>query len=46
MAPICIALDKEIKIPGFGDTVSTKDLSLATRQLATLRNDAREFFSV
>ena len=29
-------LDKEISIPGFGDKVSTKDLSLWTRQLATM----------
>ena len=29
-------LEKEISIPGFGDKVSTKDLSLATRQLATM----------
>ena len=29
-------LEKEISIPGFGETVSTKDLSLATRQLATM----------
>ena len=29
-------LDKEISIPGFGDKVTTKDLSLATRQLATM----------
>jgi len=29
-------LDKEIAIPGFGDKVSTKDISLATRQLATM----------
>ena len=29
-------LDKEISIPGFGEKVSTKDLSLATRQLATM----------
>src|SRR5258705_4488565 len=28
--------DKEISIPGFGDKVTTKDLSLATRQLATM----------
>lgn len=29
-------LEKEISIPGFGDKVTTKDLSLATRQLATM----------
>lgn len=29
-------LDKEISIPGFGPTVSTKELSVATRQLATM----------
>lgn len=29
-------LDKEIAIPGFGERVSTKDVSLATRQLATM----------
>lgn len=29
-------LDKEISIPGFGDKVTTKDISLATRQLATM----------
>ena len=29
-------LGKEISIPGFGDKVTTKDLSLATRQLATM----------
>ena len=29
-------LEKEISIPGFGDRVTTKDLSLATRQLATM----------
>jgi type IV pilus assembly protein PilC len=29
-------LDKEISIPGFGEKVSTKDVSLATRQLATM----------
>ncbi|MGE5216502.1 MAG: type II secretion system F family protein [Chloroflexota bacterium] len=29
-------LEKEITIPGFGDKVTTKDLSLATRQLATM----------
>ena len=28
--------DKEINIPGFGPTVSTKELSVATRQLATM----------
>jgi type IV pilus assembly protein PilC len=28
--------DKEISIPGFGPTVSTKELSVATRQLATM----------
>jgi type IV pilus assembly protein PilC len=29
-------LEKEISIPGFGEKVSTKDISLATRQLATM----------
>ena len=29
-------LEKEIAIPGFGEKVSTKDISLATRQLATM----------
>lgn len=29
-------LDKELNIPGFGPTVSTKELSVATRQLATM----------
>jgi type IV pilus assembly protein PilC len=29
-------LEKEISIPGFGDKVTTKDVSLATRQLATM----------
>lgn len=29
-------LEKEISIPGFGDKVTTKDLSVATRQLATM----------
>jgi type IV pilus assembly protein PilC len=29
-------LAREISIPGFGDKVTTKDLSLATRQLATM----------
>jgi type IV pilus assembly protein PilC len=29
-------LEKEISIPGFGAKVTTKDLSLATRQLATM----------
>src|ERR671924_947614 len=29
-------LDREISIPGFGDKVTTKDISLATRQLATM----------
>jgi type IV pilus assembly protein PilC len=29
-------LEKEISIPGFGDKVTTKDISLATRQLATM----------
>jgi type IV pilus assembly protein PilC len=29
-------LSKEISIPGFGDSVSTKDVSLFTRQLATM----------
>jgi type IV pilus assembly protein PilC len=29
-------LEKEISIPGFGEKVTTKDLSLATRQLATM----------
>jgi len=29
-------LDKELSIPGFGPTVSTKELSVATRQLATM----------
>ncbi|MGH7798469.1 MAG: type II secretion system F family protein [Candidatus Binatia bacterium] len=29
-------LEKEISIPGFGDKVSTRDVSLATRQLATM----------
>ncbi len=29
-------LDKELTIPGFGPTVSTKELSVATRQLATM----------
>jgi type IV pilus assembly protein PilC len=29
-------LEREISIPGFGDKVTTKDLSLATRQLATM----------
>ncbi len=29
-------LDKEISIPGFGDSVKTKDVSLLTRQLATM----------
>src|SRR5688500_2352786 len=29
-------LEKEFSIPGFGDKVTTKDLSLATRQLATM----------
>ena len=28
--------DKEIRIPGFGPTVSTKELSVATRQLSTM----------
>src|SRR6266576_3543969 len=28
--------EKEISIPGFGDKVTTKDLSLATRQLSTM----------
>ena len=28
--------DKEISIPGFGDSVKTKDVSLLTRQLATM----------
>jgi len=28
--------DKEISIPGFGDKVTTKDISVATRQLATM----------
>jgi type IV pilus assembly protein PilC len=28
--------DKEIAIPGFGDKVTTKDISVATRQLATM----------
>src|SRR6266550_890067 len=28
--------EKEISIPGFGEKVTTKDLSLATRQLATM----------
>jgi len=29
-------LEKEIAIPGFGEKVTTKDISLATRQLATM----------
>lgn len=29
-------LEKELTIPGFGEKVTTKDLSLATRQLATM----------
>lgn len=29
-------LEKELSIPGFGPTVSTKELSVATRQLATM----------
>ena len=29
-------LEREISIPGFGDKVTTKDVSLATRQLATM----------
>src|SRR4030095_8344451 len=29
-------LEKEISIPGFGDKVTSKDISLATRQLATM----------
>lgn len=29
-------LEKEISIPGFGDKVTTKDISVATRQLATM----------
>src|SRR6185503_16729501 len=29
-------LEKEFSIPGFGEKVTTKDLSLATRQLATM----------
>lgn len=29
-------LEREISIPGFGEKVTTKDLSLATRQLATM----------
>jgi len=29
-------LDKELSIPGFGPTVSTKELAVATRQLATM----------
>lgn len=29
-------LEKEISIPGFGEKVTTKDVSLATRQLATM----------
>jgi type IV pilus assembly protein PilC len=29
-------LEKEISIPGFGDKVTTRDISLATRQLATM----------
>lgn len=29
-------LDKELAIPGFGPTVSTKEISVATRQLATM----------
>src|ERR687891_829420 len=29
-------LDREISIPGFGAKVTTKDISLATRQLATM----------
>jgi type IV pilus assembly protein PilC len=29
-------LEKEISIPGFGDSVKTKDVSLLTRQLATM----------
>ena len=29
-------LEKEIKIPGFGEKVKTKDISIATRQLATM----------
>jgi type IV pilus assembly protein PilC len=29
-------LEREITIPGFGDKVTTKDISLATRQLATM----------
>lgn len=29
-------LDKDISIPGFGDKVTTKDISVATRQLATM----------
>ena len=29
-------LDREIKIPGLGEKVTTKDVSLATRQLATM----------
>jgi type IV pilus assembly protein PilC len=29
-------LERELSIPGFGDKVTTKDLSVATRQLATM----------
>ena len=29
-------LERQISIPGFGEKVTTKDLSLATRQLATM----------
>jgi type IV pilus assembly protein PilC len=29
-------LEKEISIPGFGDKVTTRDISVATRQLATM----------
>lgn len=29
-------LEREISIPGFGDKVTTKDISVATRQLATM----------
>jgi type IV pilus assembly protein PilC len=29
-------LERELSIPGFGDKVTTKDISLATRQLATM----------
>ena len=31
-------LEREISIPGFGDKVTTKDISVATRQLATTRS--------